>query len=137
LERWIANHRGKPLWTFKATHVLSNLPRGLEHVNALCEYHSYFHSTNILVHPVGIILSLMHINLYVWCKTAKWKQQHDIVDSIRVFLECMGGRAHYTALPREIRYICANLRYNTILKRFPSMTALRRHLELFEWPGVE
>jgi len=137
LEKWIARHPRKRLQPFKALHVLHNLVRGLESVHALGEYHCDVHSQNILIYPVGMRFELKLIDFYDWGRPARWKQQYDIVECVRVFLECLGGRPHYGALPREIRYIIANLRYNTIIKRFASMTALRRHLELFNWSGID
>jgi hypothetical protein len=32
-----------------------------------------------------------------------------------------------------VKYICAGLRRDLILKRFATMNALRRHLESFPW----
>nr|PZN71604.1 MAG: serine/threonine protein kinase [Pseudomonadota bacterium] len=137
LERWIARHRGGRLSPFEALHVLYALAQGLEAVHSLGEYHADVHSQNILIHPVGVRFELKLLDFYDWGKPTRWKQQHDIVDCIRVFVECMGGRTHYGKLPKEIRYIACNLRYNTIIRRFPTMSALRRHLERFEWEVLE
>lgn len=136
LDAWLKKHRGGRITPFMALHVLYALVQGLEAVHAKGEYHADVHSQNILINPVGVRFDLKLLDFYEWGKPTRWKQQHDIVDCIRVFVECMGGRDHYNKLPREIRYIACNLRYNTIVKRFPSMTALRRHLELFEWTGI-
>lgn len=133
LERWIALHPGRRLPPFRALHVLYHLVRGLEAIHALGEYHADVHSQNILIRPMGVGFEVKLIDFYNWGKPARYKQQQDIMDTIRVFHECLGGREHYRNQPPEVRRICAGLRWKLVLQRFPTMTALRRHLEHFEW----
>lgn len=136
LEKWIARHRGKRLPPYHALHVLYNLVRGLEAIHDLGEYHADVHSQNILIMPRGVRFELKLIDFYDWGKPATYKQKQDIADTIRVFHECLGDREHYAVLPDEIKYICAGLKRSLLLKRFPTMTALRRHLESFEWTSL-
>lgn len=133
LEKWIARHRGRRLSPFQALHVVYRLAQGLEAIHLLGEYHSDVHSQNILIHPRGIGFEIKIVDFYDWGRPARYKQQQDIIDCIRVLYECVGGRAHYHRQPPEIRYICIGLQWKRVLKRFPTITALRRHLETFDW----
>ncbi|HEX7010878.1 MAG TPA: protein kinase [Phycisphaeraceae bacterium] len=133
LQDWINRHPGQRLPPYLALHVLYHLARGLEPVHALRHYHADVHTENILIKPVGVRFELKLVDFYDWGKPAPYKQRQDIVDTIRVFYDCLGGRRAYARLPQEVRFICAALRRNEILKRFPTMTALRQHLESFEW----
>lgn len=136
LERFIARHRGGRLTPFRALHVLYHLVRGLEAVHAVGEYHADVHSQNILIHPRGVRFDLKLIDFYDWGRPARYKQQQDIRDAVYIFYECLGGQRHYANLPDEIRHICAGLKRSLLLQRFPTMTALRQHLETFEWTRI-
>jgi len=136
LEHWIAHFRGKYLPTYMALHVFFNLVRGLETIHAMGEYHADVHSQNILIRPTGVRFELKLVDFYDWGRPAKHKQRQDIFDAVQVFLECLGGRARLAKLPAEVRYIFGAMRRPTILRRFPTITHLRQHLEMFEWTGV-
>lgn len=133
LEGWIARHRGKRLDAFRALHVLYHLVRGLEAVHAVGEYHADVHSQNILIRPAGVGFNIKLVDFYDWGKPTRYKQHQDIMDCIRVFHECLGGVKHYSKQPPEVREICKGLQRKRVLKQFPTMTVLRRHLESFEW----
>ena len=133
LQDWIDQHRGKRLPPYVALHVLYNLATGLEAVHQLGEYHADVHTENILIQPRGVRFDLKLIDFYEWGKPARYKQHQDIADTIRVFYDCLGGQPHYKRQPDELRHICGGLQRKRILHRFPTMTALRRHLETFEW----
>lgn len=133
LQDWIdKDYRGR-LPPYLALHVLYNLARGLEAVHALGEYHADVHTENILIRPLGVRFELKLIDFYDWGRPARYKQQQDLADTIRVFYDCLGGQKHYAKLPSEVRHICAGLQRKRIFQRFPNVTALRRHLESFEW----
>jgi hypothetical protein len=140
LEYWIARHPDRRLSPFVALHVLYHLVRGLEAVHALGEYHADVHSRNILIYPAGVRFELKLVDFYDWGKPARYKQRQDIMDCVRVFHECLGGRRVYRTQPREVRHICAGLRRDRVLQRFPTMASLREHLESFAWhdtvPGI-
>jgi serine/threonine protein kinase len=136
LEGWIAKHHGGRLQPYVALHVLYNLVRGLEAVHALGLYHADVHSQNILIKPTGVRFDLKLVDFYDWGPPKPYKQKQDIKDTLRVFHECLGGAKHYHGLPEEVKYICAGLKRELMLSRFPTMTALRRHLEEFEWSSV-
>lgn len=133
LEHWIKQHTGKRIRPFRALMVLYHLARGIEAIHALREYHADVHTENILIQPIGVRFELKLIDFYDWGRMTRYKQQMDILDTVRVFYDCLGGAKHYSAQPPEVRYICAGLKRGLILSRFPTMSALRQHLEQFEW----
>lgn len=136
LERWISRHRGKRLDPFRALCVLDQLVRGLEAVHALGEYHADVHSQNILIRPTGVRFEIKLVDFFDWGKPARYKQQQDVTDCIRLLHEMIGGKKHYAAMPDKVRHICAGLRRTLMLKRFASLTKLRKHLESFEWDEI-
>jgi serine/threonine protein kinase len=133
VDQWTAQQRGGRLHPYVALHLLYRLVRGLEAVHARGEYHADVHTQNILVAPKGVDFSLKLLDFYNWGRRARYKQSQDIVDCINVFHECLGGPRHYSKQVDEIRHICAGLQRSRILKRFPTMSALRLHLESFDW----
>jgi hypothetical protein len=136
VEEWARGQRGKRVTPYLALHFLYHLARGLEAVHAVGEYHADIHSHNLLIRPQGIGFQLKLFDFYNWGRRAKYKQGQDIIDSIKVFHECLGGAAHYTKLPPEVRYICGGLKQSLILKRFPTISALKLHLETFDWTSL-
>ncbi len=133
LEYWIARHRGGRLRPYRALSVLYHLARGLEAVHALGEYHADVHSRNILIRPSGVRFEIKLVDFYNWGPPTRYKQRQDVMDCVRVFYECLGGQRHYARQPPEVRHVCVALRRKQVLKRFPAITALRKHLETFEW----
>jgi len=133
LERWVDAHPGRRLPSLRALLVLYHLVRGIEAIHALGEYHADVHTQNILIRPVGVRFHLTLVDFYNWGKPARYKQQQDVYDTVRVLYDCIGGRQAYASQPAEIRNICIGMQRKRILKRFPTMSALRRHLETFDW----
>lgn len=136
LERWIGRHRGKRLDAFRAMSVLYHLVRGLEAVHALGEYHADVHSQNILIKPAGVRFEIKLVDFYDWGKPTRYKQRQDVMDCVRILHELVGGRKHYAHQPAEVKDICIGLQRKRVLKRFPTINALRRHLESFEWDSM-
>lgn len=133
LSRWVNAQPGQRLPPYLALHVLYHLARGLEAIHALGEYHADVHTENILIKPRGVLFELKLIDFYDWGKPARFKQKQDIADTIRVFYDCLGGKSRYAKHPQQVKHICAGLKRGLILKRFPTIVALRRHLETFKW----
>ncbi len=136
LEQWIGRHRGKRLGAFRALSVLYHLVRGLEAIHALGEYHADVHSQNILIRPTGVRFELKLIDFYDWGRPTRYKQRQDVMDCVRLLHELIGGRAHYRNQPDEVKRICAGLKRTLVLKRFPTIVSLRKHLETFEWQNT-
>ncbi len=133
LQVWIDAHRGKKLRPYKALHVFYRLVVGLEQVHDAGEYHSDVHTENIIVQPRGVGFRMKLIDFYDWGKPTRHKQQQDILQAVRVFHDMLGGRDQYAKLPAWAKHLCAGLNNTLILKRFPTMTTLRRTLETFDW----
>jgi len=133
LQRWIERHRAGRVDPYVAMQVYYHLIRGLEMIHARGEYHADVHTENILIRPRGVGFDLKLIDFYDWGRPTRPKQKQDITDAVRVFHDMVGGRAHYRRLPPEAKHLCAGLNNTLILKRFPTTTALRRHLETFAW----
>jgi hypothetical protein len=136
VEQWALKQRGGRLHPFIALHVLYGLAKGLEAVHAVGEYHADVHSQNILIQPRGVGFILKLLDFYDWGRRARFKQHQDIVDCVHVLHEMLGGAARYRTLSREVRYIIAGLQRTRILQRFPTMSALRLHLETFDWQAL-
>ena len=116
--------------------MLYNLVCGIEAVHALGEYHADVHTENILIQQRGVRYDLKLIDFYDWGRPTRAKQRQDILDTIQVFFDCLGGRDHTAKLPQELKYILAGPRQDVIFRRFPTMTRLRHHLENFAWQSV-
>lgn len=136
LEKWIAQQKRKRLHPFVALRVLYELVRGLEEVHAFGEYHGDVHSQNILLQQVGVHFDVKLVDFYSWGRANTEKRQQDILDVIAVFHECLGGAKGYRAVGNEFRHICSGLKHGIILKQFPTMSALRLHLDTFEWDAA-
>lgn len=133
LETWIQAQRGGRLPAYLALNTLHQLARGLEEVHGMNEYHGDVHSRNIIVRPRGVHLNLKLVDFYDWGRSARRKQEQDVVDAVRVFHEALGGASAYRHLRPEMKQICLGLKPSLILRRYPTMSALRLHLESFEW----
>jgi len=136
LERWIDRHRGDRLDAFRALSVFYHLVRGLEAVHALGEYHADVHSQNILIKPTGVRFEIKLVDFYDWGKPTRYKQRQDVMDCVRVLHELVGGARHYAKQPPEVKAICIGLQRKRVLKKFPTINALRRHLESFDWESM-
>ena len=132
LQQWIDRHRGRRVRPFIALMILHRLARGLEDVHQRGEYHADVHTENILIRQVGVDFELKLIDFYDWGRPTRAKQQTDILQAVRVLYDMIGGADGYRSTTPEVREVCRGLRHDLILKRFPTMAALRRHLESFE-----
>lgn len=136
LHRWIERHRGRRLNPYVAMQVYYHLVRGLEEIHALGEYHADVHTGNILIQQRGVGFDLKLIDFFDWGAPSRLKQKQDITDAARVYHDMIGGRSRYATLPPEAKYLCAGLNNTLLLKRFPTMAALRQYLETFSWTTV-
>lgn len=133
LEQWLSEQRGKRIAPFMGLHLLYELACGLEDIHAAGEYHSDVHSQNILISRRGIRFEMKLIDFYDWGRPTIAKQQQDVRDAIAVFNECLGGWEYAKNLSGEVKFIIGGMRRQKILDRFPTMSALRYHLDIFEW----
>jgi serine/threonine protein kinase len=133
LDQYVRSRRGRRLGQFEALHILHGLAAGLDEVHARREYHGDLHPGNVLVQRCGVHIDLKLVDLHDLGRPTKLNIADDVVDLIRLFDEMLGGPKHYASLPPELKYIIAARRAPTIRRRFPTATALRDHLDTFEW----
>ncbi len=133
LEDFIRRQRGKRLPPFQAVHLLYALTTGIEDIHRHGEFHGDLHGGNIIVHRVGLGFRLKLIDFYHRYATKRENIQQDIVDLVRVFYDVLGGQKHYRTQPNNIKAICCGLKRSLILKKFPTATRLRTHLESMTW----
>lgn len=133
LAKFLARQRGGRLQPLAACHLLYALARGLEPVHAAGEYHGDLHTENVIVMRFGLTFQLKLLDFFPRSGRRRLLMQDDIIDVVKIFYDSLGGMRHYRNQPDEVKGICRGLRHSLILGRYPSMTALRRHLEQLSW----
>jgi hypothetical protein len=73
------------------------------------------------------------LDFYHWEATKSENRQADIIDTIKLFYDVLGGAKQYAKHPVVIKKICCGLKSSLILKKFRTMTHLRKHLETMQW----
>jgi serine/threonine protein kinase len=121
------------LTAFEALHLLHALVSGVESIHARNEYHGDLHAENIIVRRFGLEFDLKLIDLYNWGSPKRENRQDDICDIVRILYDTVGGRKVYSRQPAAIKYICSGLKRSLILKKFRTVSHLKRHVESLEW----
>jgi len=129
LDAFLKTQPGKHLTAFEALHLIYSICCGLEAIHDRREYHGDLHSLNIFVKRRGIFFDVKFIDFYYRGRSSLSERQDDLLDVIYLLYEVVGGRARYAKQPPEIKNICLGLRRGLVLKKFPNIAALRRHLE--------
>ena len=129
----ILRQRGKRFPPFEALHLLNALASGLEEIHGLGDYHGDLHVDNLIVQRRGVHFDLKLVDLLNLGRPTAAKIRKDVVDSVRILYDMVGGQAHYRHQPPEIKTIVAGLKRTLIERRFPTAGALREHLDEFEW----
>lgn len=133
LTRFLRHQPGGHLTPFEAMVFLHRLSVGLESIHALADYHGDLHADNLIVRRIGVDFELRLVDAYRWSGSRRVSMREDLVDAVHIFHQALGGQARYARQPPEVKAICRGLKKQLILQRFPTATALRRHLEGFEW----
>ena len=131
LSKYISSHPGKRMPPYKALSLIYALVVGLEEIHWKNEYHGDIHSENILIRPQGIFFDVKLVDFYNLGRSNKERRKEDIVDTIHLLHEAIGGNKWYSKAPQEIKDICRGLRRDLILERFPTVRHLREHLETY------
>ncbi len=131
LSKYISSHPGKRMPPYKALSLIYALVVGLEEIHWKNEYHGDIHSENILIRPQGIFFDVKLVDFYNLGRSNKERRKEDIVDTIHLLFEAIGGNKWYSKAPQEIKDICRGLRRDLILERFPTVRHLREHLETY------
>ena len=133
LSRFLARQRGKRLAAFPAMHLLYSLVCGLDSIHKQREYHGDLHIDNIIVQRYGLNFDLKLLDLFNWGSPTRANLQHDVVESIRIFYEVLGGQRHYARQPPEVKAICRGMRPSLILRHYKTAEQLKHHLENMHW----
>ena len=133
LSAFLKRQPGRRLSCFQALHFLHALVRGLEQVHLLGEYHGDLHDDNIIVSRYGLGFELKLLDTFYWGQSTRKNIQGDLIDTIRIFYDVLGGKRYYARQPQVIKHICCGLKHGLILSKFKSSTQLREHLESMRW----
>lgn len=133
LTNFLKRQPGGRLHATQAVHLLYALVSGLECVHQAREYHGDLHSDNIIVERYGLQFHLKILDLFHWPGQKRVGMQDDICFLVRILYDALGGVRYYSRQPKEIKHICLGLKRSLIIKRFPTVTQLRQHLEALVW----
>jgi serine/threonine protein kinase len=123
LEQLVAAAPGQRLGPYMGLHLLYALIRGLEQIHLMGEYHGDLHVQNIIVTHFGLGFGIKLLDFYNWSSYASGEcRRDDLVSTIGIFHECLGGRRHYAKMPRAVKDICCGLNHTRILKKFKNAT---------------
>jgi serine/threonine protein kinase len=133
LPEFLKKRPGRRLTAFEGLHLLHALVSGVKSIHAHNEYHGDLHAENIIVRRFGLEFELKLIDLYNWDCPKRENRQDDICDLVRILYDAVGGQRAYSRQPDAIKYICSGLKRSLILKKFRTVSHLKRHLETLEW----
>ena len=133
LTDFLERQRGGRLHPFQALHLLYALAKGISDIHRRREYHGDLHSDNIIVEHYGLEFDLKILDLIQWAAPKREGLHDDICDVIRIFYDALGGARFYATQSKRIKGIIRGNKRSLILKRFPTATHLRLHLESLGW----
>lgn len=133
LAGYLARQEGKRLDILNAVILLHRLVVGVLDMHGIKEYHGDLHSQNIIVKPYGLGYDVKVLDMFFWGKPRGQDFKDDLVDLIKVFLECLGGKQSYSSQPQIVKDICCGMRKNAILNKFKNLSALKVYLENLRW----
>lgn len=130
---FVSKQKNKKLGIFPAIHLLYSVVSGLEYIHRYGEYHGDLHVDNIMIRKFGLMFDLKIIDMHHWGDSKKDNRDEDIIKAIRMFYDILGADKHYSKLPDSVKYIISGLKRGLILKKFKTVSALKRHLEVMDW----
>lgn len=133
LPDFLRQRRGKRLTPFEGLHLLYALAQGIEAIHLLNEYHGDLHAENIIVSRFGLEFDVKLLDLFHWNTPKGENRQDDICDLVRILYDSVGGARFYPTQPAAVKYICSGLKRSIILRKFKTVSQLRKHLETMEW----
>ena len=90
-------------------------------------------SDNIIVERFGLTFDLKILDFFQWQTPKRDGYQHDLCEIVRMFYDALGGARFYAKQPSVVKEIVLGLKRSLILKRYPTATHLRQHLETVRW----
>lgn len=133
LSDFLKRQPGGRISPFQALHLLHALVLGMECVHRHREYHGDLHTDNVIVGRYGLRFDLKLIDIFHWVAPKRENIQDDICDLVRIFYDALGGAKFYAKQRRVVKEICCGLKRSLILKRYPTVSHLRQHLETMQW----
>ncbi len=133
LSKFLKNFPGNRLDPYKAVHLLHALTKGIEEIHLCGEYHGDLHTDNIIVNKYGLAFDLKLVDLFHLKSPKRENRREDICGLIQIFHETLGGARYYAKQPQAVKNICFGLKKSLILKKFRTVTQLRKHLEDMDW----
>ncbi|MCA9278655.1 MAG: protein kinase [Phycisphaeraceae bacterium] len=133
LSKFIAGRPGKRLPEFEALHVLYGLAAGLEQIHTRRDYHGDIHAGNVLIQRRGVHFDVKLVDLFNLGRPTAANIREDVVQSIKLFYDMLGGQRWYQAQRQEVKWLICGLKRSMIAKRFPTARHLREHLDTFQW----
>lgn len=133
LSDFIKRHRGGKIGIFQGLHLLYSIVKGLESIHLNGEYHGDLHLDNVIITKFGLGFDIKIIDFHHWGDSKKDNRDEDIIKLIRIFYEVIGGDKTYKNHPIEVKDIIKGMKRGLILKQFKTASALRLHLETFNW----
>lgn len=133
LSAFLKRQPGGRLQATEAIHLLYALVVGMECIHKAREYHGDLHAENVIVESYGLEFKLKILDFFHWSGPKRAVLQDDICDLIRLTYDALGGKRFYAKQPQQIKAICLGLKRSLILKKFPTITRLRQHLEALRW----
>lgn len=133
LSHFLKKQPGQRLGIMHALLLLHSLTAGLESVHFHNEYHGDLHTDNIIIRRRGLGFEFKFLDMYNWGDAKSLNKAEDIMNLIRIFYECIGGKKHYAKHPKEVKDICMGLRSNLIRKKFKTATQLKQYIENIDW----
>jgi len=133
LHEFLMRQPGKRLQPFQAIHLLHALASGIEQVHNMREYHGDLHTDNIIVNRFGLGFDLKLVDLFHWTTPKRQNMLDDIIDMIHVFHDVLGGTRFYARHPKNVKEICCGRKRGLILKKFPTTSRLKEHIESMNW----
>lgn len=133
LSEFLKEQPGGRLHHHQALHLLHALVEGIECIHRSREYHGDLHSDNVMVSRYGLHFQLKLLDFFHWGAPKRESLQDDICAVIRLFYDALGGARFYAKQPRPVKQICLGLKRGLILKRFPTTTHLKIHIETLQW----
>lgn len=130
---FLARQPEKRLSSFQAIHLLHALAAGIEGIHQLHEYHGDLHDGNVIIRRYGLSFDLKLVDMFHWGPAKPENIHGDVFDLIRLFYDALGGQAHYSRQPAEVKAIICGLKRTLILKKYRNAGQLKRYLETMEW----
>ncbi len=133
LGEFVVKQKQKRLDIFPAIHLLYSIIKGIESIHLHGEYHGDLHVDNIIIRRFGLAFDLRIIDLHHWGDSKKDNREEDLIKTIRIFYDILGGVRRYQKLPKSLKSIICGLKRTLILQKFKTATELRVYLEKMDW----